>query len=189
MENNSSSVTANSTPIAIVPIIRIDRNVVHNIDSLFDLFGIGGESMDDNLLRAIIYYLCLSYQQNLFCWTIFDPYDFAKTMGYSTSFLRTRHPAPQFLTDYKSNLRKQGKRETDIEEELEEYRASSLPLYESNLENALWALWQKEVFFCHGATFYNATEKEEVHTHEATRIIILRSLKIEERRSGKTGQR
>jgi hypothetical protein len=73
--------------------------MVHNMDSLFDLFGMEGDSMDDNLLRSVLYYLCYSYQHNLFSHTVVDVSDFASVMGYSPTFLRTRHPHPLFLEE------------------------------------------------------------------------------------------
>jgi hypothetical protein len=47
----------NQNLIPTIPLIRIDRNIVYNIDTLFDLLGIAGDDMDDNLLRNIIYHL------------------------------------------------------------------------------------------------------------------------------------
>ncbi|MDR1226037.1 MAG: hypothetical protein LBK47_03965 [Prevotellaceae bacterium] len=186
----------NSQQVATIPMVRIDRNIVHNIDGLFDAFGIGGADMDDNLLRAIIYYLCFNYQQNLFAWTVFDPYDFAEKMGYkdekknSMANLRARHPKPQFFDDFKAKARAQGKSEEEAAEELQTYIASGAPTYESTLENALWSLWQKEIIFYHGAKFYNATDREEVvQQHTITKMLIIRSLNITEQRVGKTNQR
>jgi hypothetical protein len=178
----------NSTQITTVPMVRIDRNIIHNIDSLFDAFGIGGVDMDDNLLRSIVYYLCLNYQQNLFAWSTFDPYSFAERMGYSKTFLRGRHPKPQFFDDFKAKARAQGKSEEEAEKELQNYIATGADTYETNLENALWSLWQKEIIFCYGAKYENITNKEEVRQHTITKMLIIRSLNITERRVGKTNQ-
>ncbi|MDR1226273.1 MAG: hypothetical protein LBK47_05165 [Prevotellaceae bacterium] len=177
--------------VATVPMVRIDRNIIHNIDSLFDdMFGVGGADMDNGLLRSVIYYLCYSYQQNLFAYSVFDPYAFAKTLNYTPDFLRQKHTKPHFLEDFREKAKAKGMDEVNVERELQAYIATGAPTYESNLENALWSLWQKEVIFCHGAKFFNATDREEeVSQHTITRMNIIRSLTITHRRSGKTNQR
>jgi hypothetical protein len=167
-----------NTYINTIPLVRIDRNIVHNIDNLFDLFGIGGADMDDNLLRAIIYYLCFNYQRNLFSYTIFDPYDFAEQFGYSTVYLRSKHPKPLFIEDLKEKPESERKAHLD----------GGYPIYETNIENALYSLWKKEVLFSYGAKFYTSTEKEEVLSHQNIRLFILRNLQVLETRSGKTRQ-
>jgi hypothetical protein len=168
-----------TTYINTIPLVRIDRNIVHNIDNLFDLFGIGGADMDDNLLRAIIYYLCFNYQRNLFSYEIFDPYDFAEQLGYSTVYLRSKHPKPLFIEDL--NKKPAAERKAHLD--------GGYPTYETNIENALYSLWKKEIMFSYGAKFYISTEKEEVLSHQNIRLFILRNLQILEVRSGKTRQR
>ncbi|MDR1023297.1 MAG: hypothetical protein LBL94_08525 [Prevotellaceae bacterium] len=165
--------------VATIPMVRIDRNIVHNIGSIFDLFGIGGSDMDDNLLRAVIYYLCFSYQQNLFSYSVIDPYEFAQQMGYTSDFLRQRHPHPVFLEDLKKMP----------PEAREGYVRDGYPTYSSNFENALYALWKREVLFSYGVTFFNNTDKEEKLTHQNVRLFILRNLRVDAVRSGKTRQR
>jgi hypothetical protein len=171
-------VAMDNTYINTIPLVRIDRNIVHNIDNLFDLFGIGGADMDDNLLRAIVYYLCFNYQNNLFSYEIFDPYEFAQQMGYSTVYLRSKHPKPLFVEDL--NKKPEAERKAHLD--------GGYPTYETNIENALYALWKKEVMFSYGAKFYTSTEKEEVLSHQNIRLFILRNLQILEVRSGKTRQ-
>jgi hypothetical protein len=162
-----------------LPLIRIDRNVIHNIDKLFDLFDIGNDSMDDNLLRAIIYYICFNYQHNLFTYTIFDPHDFAREMNYTMAYLRAKHPQPLFS----ENLKKKTKEEQDY------HFANNLPCYTNNIENALYTLWTKEVLFNYGAKFFNDTDKETTFTaHQNTRMFILRNLQLTTIYSGKTKQ-
>jgi hypothetical protein len=162
-----------------LPLIRIDRNIIHNIDGLFDLFEIGNDSMDDNLLRAVIYYICFSYQHNLFTYNTFDPHDFAKEMNYTMAYLRTKHPQPLFLEDLKKKTR----------EEQDYHFANNLPCYANNIENALYTLWKKEVLFNYGAKFFSNTDKEVTLTaHQNIRIFILRNLQITTIYSGKTRQ-
>jgi hypothetical protein len=166
--------------VATLPLIRIDRNIIHTIDGLFDLFDIGNDSMDDNLLRAVIYYICFSYQQNLFTYSTFDPHDFAKEMDYTMAYLRAKHPKPLFAED----LKKKSK------EEQAYHLANGLPSYANNMENALYTLWKKEVLFNYGAKFFSATDKEVTLTaHQNVRMFILRSLQVSTARSGRTCQR
>ncbi|GHT14023.1 hypothetical protein AGMMS4956_11110 [Bacteroidia bacterium] len=168
-----------NTTISVLPMVRIDRNIVHNIDGLFNLFGIAGDNMDDNLLRNIIYYLCYNYQKDLFSYSVFDPYDFAKVMGYSSQFLRTKHPHPLFMDDFKQMPKLKQK----------EYLENGLPCYDNNIENALYSLWKKEILFSYGAKFYNKTDHEEVVTaHQNKRMLIVRDLSVLSIKSGKTKQ-
>ena len=168
-----------SASITSLPFIRIDRNVVHNADCLFDLFGIEGDNLDDNLLRSVLYYLCYSYQQNLFSYNVVDLRDFAEVMGYSPTFLRTRHPSPLFEAEMKQWT----------EEQRASYLADGYCTYATNFENALYSLYKKEVYLLHGAKFYNKTDKEQVVTaNENTRMLVLRSLKQVTVRSGRTRQ-
>ena len=183
--SNENTIATNSKDsenfsLPILPLIRIDRNIVHNIDGLFDLFEIGNDSMDDNLLRAVIYYICYNYQQNLFTYSIFDPHSFAKEMDYTMAYLRAKHPQPLFLED----LKKKPKEEQDY------HLANNLPCYVNNIENALYTLWKKEVMFNYGAKFFNTTNKEVTLTaHQNVRIFILRNLQVTTIYSGKTKQR
>jgi hypothetical protein len=149
------------------------------MDSLFDLFGMEGDSMDDNLLRSVLYYLCYSYQHNLFSYNTIDVRDFAAVMGYSQTFLRTRHPQPLF------------------EEEMQSWPAADRELYASsgyctyctNFENALYSLYKKEVYLNYGAKFYNKTDREQIVTaNESVRMQVLRSLQQVTARSGRTRQ-
>jgi ribosomal protein S24E len=171
--------TNTNSSLPTLPLIRIDRNIIHNIDGLFDLFEIGNDSMDDNLLRAVIYYVCFSYQHNLFTYSIFDPHDFAKEMSYTMAYLRMKHPQPLFMED----LKKKTKEEQDY------HFANNLPCYSNNIENALYTLWKKEILFNYGAKFFNSTDKEVTLTaHQNTRMFILRNLQITTLHSGKTKQ-
>jgi hypothetical protein len=169
----------NAATVAALPLIRIDRNMVHNMDCLFDLFGMEGEGMDDNLLRSVLYYLCYSYQHNLFSYTVVDVGDFASVMGYAPSFLRTRHPRPLFLEEMQGWPA----------EERAAYVASGHCTFSTNFENALYSLYRKEVFLTYGAKFYNKTDREQVvQASEHVRMVVLRSLRQEEVRSGRTRQ-
>ncbi|GHT67879.1 hypothetical protein FACS189452_06440 [Bacteroidia bacterium] len=167
------------TTISVLPMVRIDRNIVHNIDGLFDLFNITSENIDDNLLRNVIYYLCYNYQKDLFSYSTFDPYDFAKIMGYSTVYLRKKHPKPLFMKDFKKMPKSKQ----------QEHLENGLPCYDNNIENALYLLWKKEVLFSYGAKFYNKTDHEEVITaHQNKRMLIVRDLNVLTIKSGKTKQ-
>lgn len=168
-----------SANITTLPFIRLDRNVVHNMDCLFDLFGIEGDNLDDNLLRSVLYYLCYSYQKNLFSYSVVDLRDFAEVMGYSPTFLRTRHPSPLFEEEIKQWP----------EEERTSYLAGGYCTYATNFENALYSLYKREIYMVHGAKFYNKTDKEQVITaNENTRMLVLRSLQQFTVRSGRTRQ-
>jgi hypothetical protein len=176
---NISSKDSKNISLPTLPLIRIDRNIIHNIDGLFDLFDIGNDSMDDNLLRAVIYYICFNYQHNLFTYNTFDPHDFAKEMCYTMAYLRAKHPQPLFLEDLKKKTA----------EEQEYHLANGLPCYANNIENALYTLLKKEVLFNYGAKFFNNTDREVTLTaHQNTRIFILRSLEVTTLHSGRTKQ-
>ncbi|MDR1022902.1 MAG: hypothetical protein LBL94_06510 [Prevotellaceae bacterium] len=169
-----------TTAISVLPLhIRIDRNIVHNADSLFDLFGMEGDNMDDNLLRSLLYYLCYSYQQNLFSYNVIEVCDFAEVMGYSPTFLRTRHPHPLFAEEMQRWPAEQRK----------SYLDSGYCTYATNFENALYALYKKEVYLIYGGKFYNKTDKEQKFTaNENVRMVVLRSLRQITVRSGRTHQ-
>jgi hypothetical protein len=153
--------------------------MVHNMDSLFDLFGMEGDNMDDNLLRSVLYYLCYSYQHNLFSYTVVDARDFAEVMGYSPAFLRTRHPHPLFLEEMQGWPA----------EERGSYVAEGYCTYATNFENALYSLYRKEVYLTYGAKFYNKTDREQVvAASENMRMAVLSSLRQESVRSGLTRQ-
>jgi hypothetical protein len=149
------------------------------MDSLFDLFGMEGDSMDDNLLRSTLYYLCYSYQHNLFSYNVVDVSDFATVMGYSPTFLRTRHPKPLFVEEMQGWPA----------EQRTSYLADGYCTYATNFENALYSLYKKEVYLTYGAKFYNKTDKEQKFTaSENVRMQVLRSLQQVTVRSGRTRQ-
>jgi hypothetical protein len=149
------------------------------MDCLFDLFGMESDSMDDNLLRSVLYYLCYSYQHNLFSYTVVDLCDFANVMGYSPTFLRTRHPHPLFVKE----MEKWPAKEREL------YRAEGYCMYATNFENALYSLYKKEVYMTYGAKFYNKTDKEQVLTaSESVRMVVISSLRQDTVRSGRTRQ-
>lgn len=174
---------AKSNSIPVLPLVRIDRNFVHNVDNVFDLFSINGENVDENMLRSLVYYLCFSYQKNLFSYSTIDPYDFAAEMNYTPAFLRQKHPNPLFLQDLKNKT--PGAQQLAQQQQLIKQAGRKVCSYDTYFENALYALWKKEVLFPYGATFFNQTEKEEVLTSGNVRFFILRSLSVTQIRSGK----
>jgi hypothetical protein len=158
--------------------VRFDQNVVKNIDTLFDLFGIADDDADNNLRRSVIYYLCYHYQQDLFSYLVFDPYEFAERMGYkNTSWLRHKHANPLFAEDFKQMSKK----------EQAEHTALDKPMYETNIGNALYSLLKKEVIFTRKPRIY-CEKKDSIIEYETVKMSILRKVTVSTRKSGKTGQ-
>jgi len=105
----------------IVNSFRIDKNMAYNI-----------EDFSENVVRSLVIYFSHSYQSNFFGFGTFDPEHFAKTMGYSLSYLQREHSNPiQFKGLTSENIK-------ELKED--ERKHPENRLFDSILENALYFL-------------------------------------------------
>ncbi|MDR2406583.1 MAG: hypothetical protein LBE13_00495 [Bacteroidales bacterium] len=135
------------------PLIRIDKNIAHNIDLFISIGGISNE--DKALIKSLIYYFCFSRQTDLFGFGTLDPKQFAAALNYKEGYLRKKHPNPLQL------------QKLTVEEKKflyeQEKRNPAAKIFDSYLENALYILHTtalrftrtaKEVVFENGTTKY-----------------------------------
>lgn len=121
--------TKSMLPIDEQNLFRLDKNVAHNIRD-FRAF-----EEDKQMIKALLTYFAFNLQHDLFGYGVLDPKEFAKIMGYSPNFLRSKHPNPAFLKDMsKKEIIKLYKAQEDYPEH-GEYR-----IFDSVLENALYIL-------------------------------------------------
>jgi hypothetical protein len=134
-------------------LIRIDKNIAHNIDLFISIDSVSNE--DKALIKSLIYYFCFSRQTDLFGFGTLDPKLFATALNYKEGYLRKRHPNPL-------QLQKLTLEEKNILYE-QEKRNPALKVFDSYLENALYILHTtalrfsrtaKEVIFENGKTKY-----------------------------------
>ena len=127
---------------------RVDKNLAFNITEFRDF------KEDEPLIKALILYMSVYYQKNLFGKCTLDPYHFMEVMSIHRSFLFKKHSNPlQF------RLSKEPK-ETLIELEKKHGRRSIHRLWDSYLENALFILNKETVPFSYVTS--NKTEKRIV---------------------------
>ncbi|MDR2449534.1 MAG: hypothetical protein LBD52_06205 [Prevotellaceae bacterium] len=139
-------------------LIRIDKNIAHNIDLFISIDSISNE--DKALIKSLIYYFCFSRQTDLFGFGILDPKQFAAALNYKEGYLRKKHPNPlqlQKLTTEEKNLLYE-----------QEKRNPAVKIFDSCLENALYILHTtalrfsrtaKEVVFEKNTTKYTNISK------------------------------
>jgi hypothetical protein len=134
-------------------LIRIDKNIAHNIDLFISIDNISNE--DKALIKSLIYYFCFSRQTDLFGFGTLDPKQFAAVLSYKEGYLRKKHLNPlqlQKLTTEEKKLLYE-----------REKKNPAAKIFDSYLENALYILHTtalrfsrtaKEVLFENGTTKY-----------------------------------
>jgi hypothetical protein len=134
------------------PLIRIDKNIAHNIDLFISIDTVSNE--DKALVKSLVYYFCFSRQTDLFGFGTLDPKQFATALNYKEGYLRKKHPNPlqlQKLTTEEKNLLYE-----------QEKRNPSAKIFDSYLENALYILHTTALRF-------SRTAKEVVFENDTTR--------------------
>jgi len=124
-------------------LFRLDKNVAHNIRD-FRAF-----DEDKQIIKALISFFAFNLQHDLFGYGKLDPSEFAKLMGYSPNYLRSKHPNPACLKDMsKKEIEKIYKSQENYPDH-KEYR-----IFDSVLENALYILRYNRVrYTSKGTTF------------------------------------
>jgi hypothetical protein len=133
-------------------LIRIDKNIAHNIDLFISIDTISNE--DKALIKSLIYYFCFSRQTDLFGFGTLDPKQFAAALNYNEGYLRKRHPNPLQLQKLTAEEKK------FLYEQ--EKRNPAAKIFDSCLENALYILHTTALRF-------TRTAKEVVFENNTTR--------------------
>lgn len=124
-------------------LFRLDKNVAHNIRD-FRAF-----DDDKQIVKALITYFAYKLQNDLFGYGTLDPTHFGKTMGFSPSYLRSKHPNPTCLKDLTKKEIDRMYRDQSQYPDHKEYR-----IFDSLLENALYILRYNRIrFTSQGTTF------------------------------------
>jgi hypothetical protein len=134
------------------PLIRIDKNIAHNIDLFISIDNISNE--DKALIKSLIYYFCLSKQTDLFGFGTLDPKQFAAALNYNEGYLRKKHPNPLQLQKMTENEKR------FLYEQ--EKRNPAAKIFDSYLENALYILHTTALRF-------SRTAKEVIFENNTTR--------------------
>lgn len=132
--------------------INIDKNMAYNVMELRR----DEDTMTEKIIKSLLIYFSLSYQEDLWGYRTLDPHEFAKTMRFSTANLFRKHPAPEYL--------KYAKR-TSIN-------------WESYLENALFILFTKPIFQEY------KTFTDEFESTKMTNFIILEEIDLIRKKVG-----
>jgi len=103
--------------------INIDKNIAFKILELRRKEDVQTEI----IIKCLLIYFNLSYQEDLFGYRTLDPHNFAKVMGLSKANLFRKHPDPEYL--------KTGN-----------YANKDVHLWDSYLENALFILSTRPIF-------------------------------------------
>jgi len=116
-------------------LIRIGKNTVHNYNN-FEKYG----TKDADIIRALLLYLSLKYQNDLFGFGILDPSLFAKEMGFDYKGLLKKHKNPHQFKDLSSE-------EINYFYELESKDPLKNHLFDNLFENALYILFRDNLIF------------------------------------------
>ncbi|MDR2916532.1 MAG: hypothetical protein LBV74_17175 [Tannerella sp.] len=159
-------------------LIRIDKNIAKNVDILTDnqdkLKGLSNE--DKNLIKNIIYFLCLKRQNDIFGFGRLDPYEFARDFGYNPKSFWRKHPDPVQLNGLNN----------DEKERLYELQQQDFKhhIYDSVFENALYWLHTNVLQFKRGGKDV-VINNETVSFVESKSYVLLPEISIFMRNEGK----
>jgi len=116
-------------------LIRIGKNTVHNYNN-FEKYG----TKDADIIRALLLYFSLKYQNDLFGFGTLDPSVFAKEMGFDYKGLLKKHKNPHQFKDL-------SKKEVEYFYELESKEPLKNHLFDNLFENALYILFRDNLIF------------------------------------------
>jgi len=132
-------------------LFRLDKNVAHNIRD-FRAF-----EEDKQLIKALITYFSYSLQNDLFGYGILDPYEFSKKMGFSSSYLRSKHQNPECFKDMTASEIEAIYQNQERYPQNKEYR-----IFDSILENALYLLRYNRVKYTSSGVSFKQEGNEYV---------------------------
>lgn len=102
---------------------NVDKNIAFNIRELRR----EEDFQTEQIIKCLLIYFNLSYQEDLFGYRTLDPHIFAKTMNLSVANLFRTHPSPEFCKS-------------------KHYNPDELHLWDSYLANALYILYTQPIF-------------------------------------------
>lgn len=124
-------------------LFRLDKNIAHNIRD-FRAF-----DEDKQIIKALITYFAYNLQTDLFGYGILDPASFGKKMGFSTNWLRSKHPNPACLKDMSKKEVAKTYHNQEAFPNHKEYR-----IFDSILENALYILRYNRIRYTSSASSF-----------------------------------
>lgn len=129
---NSTSEKSNSItlPSMISNNFRIDKNIADNFKALEDTL----PKDVSKYVKAILFYMALNRQKDLFGFYKLDLAEFADSMGFDPANIKRFHKNPRQLTDLGNKV------QYYLEKEKKDTRHSTSRLWRSNFENALYIL-------------------------------------------------
>jgi hypothetical protein len=162
-----------NVPIDIISMVRLDKNIAHNIDCF-------GSLMEEaaHITTQLVYHFCETYQTNIFGFGVLDPDEFA------TKYRLDKHNLKRKVKD---PVQLQGKSEAEIKALYERQAANpSMRVFDSVLENALYILLSRNIVLARGGkkvvqgqgTGKGFGVREEVVYDKLTSVQVLKNLEV-----------